>query len=163
VAPASLGLDTITACFTDAGDTKVYGCDTAAKEWVDTTPPDAFCTPSVNPDGTEPNAPGNGGQGQNQDGFYGISAQDVVWPVDSLQLFVTDSGTGTVFGPFSSGTNIKYVEANGAKPSIRDMSGSGSGYVDWMIKGQGDAFVTAVDGSGNMSEWVYCLVPPAPK
>lgn len=162
VAPSSLGTDTITACFTDAGDTKVYGCDDVEKTWVDTTPPDAFCYPSVNPDGVEPNAPGNGGQGQNQDGFYGVSGEDVVWPEDTLQIFVHDSGSGTVWGPFASGTNIKYVESNGP-PSIKDMSGNGDGYVDWMIKGNGDAFVTAVDGSGNVSEPVYCLVPPPPK
>ena len=35
VVPASLGTDTITACFTDAGDTVVYGCDTAEKTWQD--------------------------------------------------------------------------------------------------------------------------------
>ena len=163
VAPSSLGTDTITACFTDAGDTKVYGCDAAEKTWVDTTPPEAFCLPSVNPDGNEPNAPGNGGQGQNQDGFYGISGEDVVWPVDSLEIFVTDSESGVVFGPFPSGTNIKYIEANGALPKIRDMSGNGDGYVDWWIRGQGDAFVTAVDGSGNESAAAWCLVPPAPK
>ena len=163
VAPSSLGTDTIEACFKNADGSVNYGCDTATKEWVDTTPPEAFCLPSVNPDGTEPNAPGNGGQGQNQDGFYGISAEDVVWPADSLELFVTDSGTGTAFGPFPTGTNIKYVEANGAPPKIRDMSKSGDGYVDWMIRGQGDAVVTAVDGSGNVSDGASCLVPPPPK
>lgn len=170
VVPASLGTDSIEACFKNADGSVIYGCDTATKDWVDTTPPDAFCNPTVNPHGNnEPSAPGEGGQGQNQDGFYGISAVDVVWPVDSLQLYVTDSGTGTVFGPFSAGTRIKYVEDDEEPPSIKEMggnngSGNGKGVaVDWMIKGQGDAEVTAVDGSGNTSAGVSCLVPPPPK
>ena len=65
----------------------------------------------------------------------------------------------TAFGPFSSPTNIKYVEANGAKPGIKP----GSGLVDWKINGQGDAAVHAVDFSGNDSPPVFCLVPPPPK
>lgn len=163
VEPDSLGTDTLEACFTNGDGSISYGCDTATKEWVDTTPPEAFCEPSVNPGGNEPQAPGNGGKGQNQDGFYGLSAEDVVWPADSLELFVTDDGSGTVWGPFPAGTNIKYVQAPGAPPSIKDMSGAGDGYVHWMIKGNGDAYVTAVDGSGNVSDPAYCLVPPPPQ
>lgn len=170
VEPDSLGSDTIEACFTDAGDTVEYGCDEVTKEWVDTTPPDAFCTETTNPHGNNvPKAPGEGGQGQNQDGFYEISAEDVVWPPEALELFVADTGSGTVFGPFPVGTKIKYTEANGAAPSIKEMggnNGNGNGQanaVDWHIKGQGDAEAFAVDGSGNVSPAAACLVPPSPK
>jgi hypothetical protein len=159
VAPASLGPDTIAACFTNLDDTVEYGCAQVEKIWRDTTPPVALCYPSVNPDGVIPAAPGNGGKGQNQDGFYGISADDIVSPDESLQLFVTDSGTGTVFGPFPVGTDIKYVQAPGGKPDQKP----GSGAVEFFLKGQGDALVTAVDGSGNTSEAVSCLVPPKPQ
>jgi hypothetical protein len=162
VAPASLGTDTIEACFTNADGTVIYGCDTAEKTWQDTTPPTAACTPSVNPGGKEPKAPGKGGQGQNQDGFYELSAEDVVWPADALAIYVVDTGSGTVFGPYPVGTNIKYTEANGAPPSEKKM-GSGSDAVDVHITGTGDAEVYAVDGSGNVSESVFCLVPPPPQ
>ncbi|MFN2138054.1 MAG: VWA domain-containing protein [Candidatus Promineifilaceae bacterium] len=161
--PAGLGTDTIEACVTLNDPLGETGCTTVTKNWVDTTPPESFCDPSVNPDGNEPVAPGKGGQGQNQDGFYVGSAWDAVWPEDSLQLFIVDEGTGTVFGPFASGTTFKYVQAPGTQPKIRDMSVSGDGEVDYMIKGQGDASVFAIDGSANVGEKVSCLVPPPPQ
>ena len=95
--------------------------------------------------------------GQNEDGFYQLNATDAVDP--NPRIFVVDSGTGTVFGPYPSGTNIKYVQAPGATPSASPMAGA----VAWMIKGQGDMLVYAVDGSGNQSDNLSCLVPPPPK
>jgi len=161
--PAGLGTDTIQACVTLNDPLGESGCTTVTKNWVDTTPPVSACTPSVNPAGNEPVAPGKGGQGQNQDGFYELTATDAVWPEESLQLFVVDEGTGTVFGPFAYGTNIKYVQAPGTQPKMRDMSKSGDGEVDYLIKGQGDATVFAIDGSSNVGEKVSCLVPPPPQ
>jgi hypothetical protein len=162
VEPASLGTDTITACFTDPADTVVYGCDTAEKTWQDTTPPTSACTPTVNPAGRHvPNAPGNGGQGQNQDGFYQIWGHDVVWPDEDLEVYVTDMGSGVVFGPFAVYTNIKYTQAPGATPNQKLIGGPGSA-VAWHITGTGDAVVTVVDGSGNVSAGATCLVPPKP-
>ena len=169
VVPASLGTDTVEACFTDPEDLVEYGCDTATKEWVDTTPPSAACEPTVNPAGKNvPNAPGKGGQGQNQDGFYVISGHDVVWPDADLAVYVTDTGSGMVFGPFPVYTRIKYVEAPGSTPEIHPMasnngSTTGATAVDYFIKGTGDAMVTVVDGSGNVSDGAACLVPPPPK
>lgn len=128
----------------------------------DTTAPVAECLPSVNPNGKKPQAPGNGGQGQNQDGFYVIDATDSFWPADTLQVSVTDSGSGIVFGPYDVGTVIKYTEDADATPEVKTIGGPNSA-VDWHIIGNGDAEVTAVDGSGNVSEPVDCLVPPAPK
>jgi hypothetical protein len=133
----------------------------------DTTAPTADCVETTNPSGKKvPRAGANAGKsGQNPDGFYELLAGDVVDP--DPQVFVVDKGADgtfgtaddTVFGPFSSGTKIKYVEANGAKPSQRP----GPGAIDWKIKGQGDFGVVAVDASGNESEHVQCHVPPPPK
>ena len=64
-----------------------------------------------------------------------------------------------MFGPFPSGTKIKLTQAPGATPSIKP----GAGVIDWHIKLNGDAVVVAVDGSGNVSDPVNCLVPPPPK
>jgi hypothetical protein len=166
IEPDSLGEDAIAATTTIAGEEVTVDVH---KLWQDTTPPEAACDPTENPHGNnEPRAPGNGGQGQNQDGFYGLSATDDVWPGDALAIYVTDSGSGTVFGPFPVGTTIKYVEDDEAIPSITPMGGnnaSGKGQgnaVDWQIIGNGDAEVTAVDGSGNESDPASCLVPPPP-
>jgi hypothetical protein len=133
----------------------------------DTTPPVASCAETTNPSGKAvPRAgPGAGASGQNPDGFYELLAEDVV-DADP-QIFVVDKGADgifgtaddTTFGPFASGTKIKYVEANGATPS----QSPGPGVIDWMIKGKGDFGVFAVDASGNVGEHVQCHVPPPPK
>ncbi|MFW5472468.1 hypothetical protein ACOCJ5_04085 [Knoellia sp. CPCC 206450] len=154
--PASLGTDTISATASiNGGETS----RSVSKLWRDTTPPVARCVESTNPGGHVPGAPGNGGQGQNQDGYYRLVATDDVWPDADLDLFVKDSGSSTTWGPFGVDTDIKYVEANGATPTQKP----GSGAVEWNLKGRGDAEVWAVDGSGNRSTSVMCLVPNAPK
>lgn len=111
--PSGLGDDTITVPIEVDGESRTL---TFTKRWVDTTPPAARCTESVNPDGGNvPGMPGNGGQGQNQDGFYEIGGEDDLWPASDLQVFVTDSGSGTMFGPYSVDDVIKYTEANGTR------------------------------------------------
>jgi hypothetical protein len=146
VAPSSLGTDTITVSTVIAGNSTSV---TAIKHWVDTTPPVASCPPGPNPGSRIPRA-------NNQDGFFRLVATDDVDP--NVQIFVEDSGTGTTWGGFPNQTTMKYTEANGATPSIRP----GAGSVDWQIRGQCDAIVNAVDGSGNQSAPVFCLVPPPP-
>jgi hypothetical protein len=154
--PDSLGTDTITGTLDVNGDTVTRH---VSKTWQDTTPPVAQCVESTNPAGNTPSAPGNGGRGQNQDGFYRLVASDDIWPDDALEVFVKDDGSSTVFGPFAVGDDVKYTEANGATPSQKP----GTGTVEWKLKGRGDALVYAVDGSGNVSATVACLVPPAPQ
>jgi hypothetical protein len=133
----------------------------------DTTAPEPSCAAATNPGGTNVPAAGEGAgaSGENPDGFYGLLAVDVLDP--DPQIFVVDKGADgifgtaddTVFGPFASGTAIKYVEANGATPS----QSAGPGAIDWRIKGKGDFGVFAVDASGNVSDHVQCHVPPPPK
>ena len=163
---AGLGTDTIEGFF--SGDSGVEVCDTTEKTWEDTTPPVPVCTETVNPHGNNvPKAPGQGGQGQNQDGFYELTATDLVWPQDALDIFVTDTGSGTVFGPFSVETLFKYTEDADATPEAKKIGSDNdkgqADAVDVHIIGNGDAAVTAVDGSGNVSDPVACLVPPLPK
>ena len=154
VAPSSIGIDSITVSTVIGGNNSTV---TVEKRWVDTTPPVTACTPTVNPAGQNIPPAGVKSPGQNEDGFYQLLATDAVDP--NPQIFVVDSATGTVFGPYANGTNIKYVEANGAPPSASPMAGA----VAWLIKGQGDMQVYAVDGSGNQSANLSCLVPPPPK
>jgi len=133
----------------------------------DTTAPVAACRQTTNPGGetVPPAGPGAGSSGQNPDGFYELLARDNVDP--DPDIFVVDKGTDgvfgtsddTTFGPFESGTKIKYVEANGATPAQKP----GAGDIDWMINGRGDFGVYAVDASGNVGAHVQCHVPPPPK
>jgi hypothetical protein len=163
---ASLGQDTITVSTTIAGQLQSIDL---TKDWVDTIPPVATCEPNGNPNNKEPQAPGKGGQGQNQDGFYVLEATDNLTGEScaALQITVTDDGSGTEFGPFLVGTVIKYTQDPLAIPEQKPIGGRGSGNnannVDWHIIGKGDALVTAVDGAGNTSDPVSCLVPPPPK
>ncbi len=161
----TLGTDTIEACFSDVAGNVL--CADAAKDWIDGTPPEAVCVETVNPGGKNvPKAPGKGGQGQNQDGFYELNATDNVDP--NPDVFLVDTGDDNVFGtgddftygPFASGTKMKYTEANGV---TRPDQKPGPGAIDWRIKGNGDAAVFATDAAGNMSPVVSCLVPPPPK
>jgi hypothetical protein len=123
----------------------------------DVTPPQAACDPTTNPSGGNvPPAGSNPKSGQNPDGFYVLTGSDNVDP--TVQIFLTDSGSGTVFGPFASGTKIKLVQAPGATPSIKP----GSGVIDWKITIKGDAVLSVTDAAGNETN-VSCLVPPPPK
>ncbi len=159
---ASLGVDTITVSTVIAGQ----ACEIeVTKEWIDTTPPVVSCDPTVNPHGSnKPNAPGGGGQGQNQDGFYQLNAADPNLANCTVTLLVFD-GDGFVFpGPFFPGDNIKYTQADGAPQSQKKIgSGNGqAGAVAWHLKGHGDLTVTGTDPSGNSSS-ATCLVPQPPK
>jgi len=127
----------------------------------DRTPPEVSCIETTNPHGkTVPPAgsttsPGPKG-GQNDDGYYQLLATDDIDP------FVTDTGSGTIFGPFASGIKIKYTEDADATPIIKKI-GSATDAVTWHIIGNGDPAVTAVDDAGNVGGPVLCLVPPPPK
>jgi hypothetical protein len=123
----------------------------------DVTAPVASCLQGLNPTGTViPAAGNNPNSGQNPDGFYKVGATDNVDPTS--QVFVKDMGSGTVFGPFPSTTNIKYTQAPGATPGSR----VGPGGVVF-ITGTGDAVVYSVDAGGNPSALVSCKVPPPPR
>jgi len=98
----------------------------------------------------------------NEDGFYELLATDAVDL--NPDIYVVDSVSGTAFGPFISGTKIKYTEDSYATPESKKI-GSDKGKadaIDCHIIGNGDAYVYAVDCAGNISdEWA--LVPPPPK
>jgi uncharacterized protein YegL len=146
---AGLGTDTIRGCFVNGAGMNV--CDTATKLWVDTTPPAARCVETNNPSGgnVPKSGPNAGNSGQNPDGFYQLIGVDIVSSV-GITVFT--------FGPFPSGTKVKYTQAPGSSPSIKP----GPGDIDWQIKGPTELVFTATDQSGN-STTVTCLLPPPPK
>jgi hypothetical protein len=124
----------------------------------DVTPPTATCEETTNPSGKHvPTAGANPKSGQNPDGFYVLSASDNV--TASPTIFVRDNGSSFVAGPYAPGTTIKLVQAPGATPNVKP----GAGVIDWKITLNGDAIVTAVDASGNVSAAATCKVPPPPK
>lgn len=157
VANSSLGTDTITASVTLADPTGATDTEQVTKDWVDTTPPVPVCSPTTNPSGKNvPSAGNNPKSGQNPDGFYLLTATDLV--DDSPEITVSDTDSSFVAGPFAGGTKIKLVQAPGRAPNVKP----GAGVIDWKITLKGDALVTATDFSGN-SATVSCRVPPPPK
>jgi hypothetical protein len=122
----------------------------------------AACIENVNPHGsTIPPAgqtsPGtNPKSGQNPDGFY------LVGSGDNSAVFVIDMATGFKFGPFPSGTVIKYTQASGNHADTSKTIGSTNGQAGAVLvhlTGAGDAQVQSVNG-GPVS---ICLVPKPPK
>ena len=151
------GTDVIVACFTDGSGVE-WCSNEVQKTWVDATAPVAACVATTNPAGKKiPRAGNNPKSGQNPDGFYELTVTDQVDP--NPQIFIHDSGSSFVAGPYDNGTKIKLVQAPGAKPRVK----RGAGVIDWKIKLKGDAFLVAVDASGNVADPVPCLVPPPPK
>ena len=142
----ALGTTPTSCSATDAAGNTGTGSGTITV--VDTTAPAVGCPEGPNPDGTVPSS-------HNPDGFYLLTATDAVDTAPGVYL--RDTGSGTVWGPFASGQKIKYTE-NNAKPSIKPMPGG-----ILKITGTGDAEVFATDFSGNSSAPVACRVPPPPK
>lgn len=163
----SLGQDTITVSTTIAG---MIDSIVVTKDWVDTITPEATCEPAENPHGkNEPSAPGNGGQGQNQDGFYQLLATDnLVDGCDPLVINAMDAD-GFMFGPFGVGDIIKYTQSDGAAQQEKKMGstdGGNNGNSDAVtahLKGHGDLTISATDGAGNTGPTATCLVPKPPK
>jgi hypothetical protein len=153
---AGLGTDEIQACFEDAEGTKA--CQTAEVTWQDTTPPVVACLPGRNPGGQTVKRGASGGD-ISPSGFMRLVAIDAVDPAPVV--FLVDTGSGTVFGPFPSGKDVKYTQAPGAPPSAREMgSDEGGGLEILHIKGNGDPAVRGKDAAGNESDPLVCAVPP---
>jgi hypothetical protein len=115
------------------------------------------CVESVNPHGqnTPPagstTLPGPNG-GQNEDGFYKIGS-DV-----GTDVFVVTGGV--TFGPFPSGSVVKYTQAPGSTPTSKKIGSENgqAGAVITHITGPDELVVRSQDG-----RTVTCLVPPPPK
>jgi hypothetical protein len=116
-----------------------------------------FCTESVNPHGqnTPPagstTLPGPNG-GQNEDGFYKIGSD-----VGTAVTVVTG---GVTFGPFTSGSVIKYTQAPGSTPTSKTIGSEDgqAGAVIVHITGPDELVVVSIDGNRTT-----CFVPPPPK
>ncbi|MEU8300551.1 VWA domain-containing protein [Micromonospora sp. NPDC048909] len=145
-----LGATTVTCTATDAaGNT---GNDTAVMRVVDTTAPSTGCVPTNNPSGG--NTPGS----YNPDGFYELTATDIV--DTAVAVYIADGAAPSVrFGPFVAGTKIKLVQAPGGQSRVKD----GTGDIDYKVTLRGDALITGVDDAGNVSTAAVCLVAPPPK
>jgi hypothetical protein len=116
-----------------------------------------FCRESVNPHGqnTPPagstTLPGPRG-GQNEDGFYEIGSAN--------GTPVTVETGGVTFGPFPSGSVVKYTQAPGSTPESKKIGSTNgqAGAVAAHIKGPDELVVVSSDGTRTT-----CFLPPKPK
>jgi hypothetical protein len=120
--------------------------------------PLAACRPAPNPSGKKiPVAGKNGDSGQNPDGYYQLLAKD---NCDAgLKLFVADTASAFIAGPFASGDIVKITQ----DPDDTPDSQPGAQNVVAHIHLNGDALLYAVDASGNVGATVLCAVVVPPK
>lgn len=157
-----VGTTTVTCTATDAASNSAT-CTftvTVTAPPRDAEPPVAGCTPTTNPSGNnEPNAGNNPKSGQNPDGFYQLLATDNFDPSSAIRMYIKDSASDFVAGPFKSGDKVKITQAPGVKPNSKPMTGEIIAHIQF----KGDALVYGVDSSGNVSTPHNCLVAPKPK
>lgn len=135
---------------------------TLIRDEGDIDPPIVACNETTNPHGENIPRAGQKSPGQNEDGFYQLSAVDNMDP--NPQIFVSDANGSGPFGPFSDKDNVKLTEAPGATPRMKPM-GSSNGQAGTVIAHiilTGDAIVKALDAAGNMAS-TFCFVPPPNK
>lgn len=112
----------------------------------DVTAPTVACGPGVNPAGHTP-------AGWRDAGFFRMVAAD---NLPGVAVSITDTATGTTFGPYEPGTYLKLTQAPGAAAStVVPFSGAVGRHFTF----KGDATLTATDAAGNTAT-ASCTVPP---
>ena len=125
----------------------------------DNEAPIVACRQAPNPSGKKIRVSGKGAStGQNPDGYYQLVAKDNCDP--NPVIYVQDTASSFVAGPFASGDIVKLIQNPGGTPA----SDPGTPPVVANIHLNGDAMVYAADVSGNLSP-NSCLakIPPKPK
>ena len=124
---------------------------------LDRQAPLVACRPGTNPSGDNiPVAGKNPASGQNPDGFYQLLAEDNCDP--NPTIYVMDSASPFVAGPFANGDLIKLTQSPG-----HTSQDAAPPPVVAHVHLKGDALVYAVDAAGNTGAAVSCNVPPLPK
>jgi hypothetical protein len=125
---------------------------------VDGEAPLVACRPAPNPsDKKIPVAGKNPKSGQNPDGYYQLLAKDNC--DGNPSIYVGDSASAFVAGPFKSGDVVKITQDPTGTPGQEP----GPRFIVAHIWLNGDPLLYAVDAAGNVSAAVDCFVPPPPK
>ena len=121
----------------------------------------AGCEPTTTPAGKHiPTAGNNPKSGQNPDGFYQLMAASFCPDPGNLQVYVKDSASSFIAGPFLPGAKVKITQAPGVTANSKPMAG----VIVAHIQLKGDALVCAYDPVNKVwSDPSSCLVPPKPK
>jgi hypothetical protein len=121
--------------------------------------PVVACRPATNPSGKNiPTAGKNPSSGRNPDGYYQLLGSDNCDVSPGLVIYVADSCSSFIAGPFAPGDIVKLTQSPGnadSKPGPQGIAAH--------IHTKCDPMIVGVDSSGNISIGVSCLVPPPPK
>jgi len=151
-----VGTNLVCCTATDAAGNTATCCFTVTVE--DREAPQATCVAGVNPSGKKiPVAGKNPASGQNPDGFYQLLGKDNC--DGTLAIYVADTGSDFIAGPFASGDVIKLTQSPGKRPSQDPAPDPIVAHLHL----RGDGLLFAVDAAGNESAGELCLVPRPPK
>jgi hypothetical protein len=141
---------------TDAAGNTNFCCFDVIVE--DREAPEAACREGYNPSGKKiPVAGKNPSSGQNPDGYYQLITKDNCDA--NPAIYVADSGSDFIAGPFASGDVIKLTQSPGRQPG----QDSAPAPIVAHLHFKGDGLLFTVDANGNATEPVLCLVPRPPK
>lgn len=152
----AVGTNVVTCCAVDAsGNTNCCQFNVIVQ---DTEPPVAECREGYNPSGKKiPVAGKNPASGQNPDGYYQLLSRD---NCDSdPAIYVADTGSDFIAGPFHSGDVVKLTQSPGKTPS----QDAAPAPIVAHLHFRGDGLIFAIDANGNQSQGQLCLVPRPPK
>ena len=125
-----------------ATDFYVSSMEISTSDGGGTEPPLVSARPA--PNGAGKNPPSGKQTASNPDGFFQLLAEDDNDP--NPQIFIADSASAFVAGPFANGDLVKITSNTGAKPSQKPMGG-----VVAHISLTGTALIYATDADGNTS------------
>jgi len=119
---------------------------------LDREPPEVACSPAPNPSGKISVPSNNRDAGVNPDGYYQLFAKD---NCDSNpRIYVNDTGSTFVAGPFANGDIVRVKRAGGAP-----FSTLGIAPVVALISLKGNGLSVALDSDGNMTpDSAGCIV-----
>ncbi len=111
---------------------------------LDREPPEVGCSPAPNPSGRISLPSNDRDAGVNPDGYYQLFAKD---NCDSNpRIYVNDTGSTFVAGPFANGDIVRVKRAGGAP-----FSSPGIAPVVAVISLKGNGLSVALDSDGNMT------------
>ncbi len=153
------GTTTVACTATDAAGNTASCSFTVTVE--DQEAPRVGCRPAPNPSAKKiPVSGKNPSSGQNPDGYYQVLARDNCDA--NPQIYILDTRSSFIAGPFHSGDIVKIRQNPGGTPS----SVPGNDPIVAQIHLNGDALAVAADASGNVtlnSNGCLMLIPPDPK
>ncbi|PYJ06181.1 MAG: hypothetical protein DME25_07085 [Verrucomicrobia bacterium] len=152
------GTNTVTCTAMDGAGNVIDQC-TFSVIVNDCEAPLAACREAPNPgDKKIPVSGKNPSSGQNPDGYYQLLSKDNCDA--NPTLFVGDTASAFVAGPFVNGAIVKLSQSPGGTP-YSDTNTPPPIVAHIHLKG--DGLIYATDSAGNVGTGVICKIPPKPK